>query len=194
MSQDQIDTRTKVLEASKKLFAKNGFSATSIREIAIASGVNSAAVSYHFGGKENLLIAIFEACFPKPPHLTANSGTNYLAELDRLIRAIIGLRFSDPDLVNLMQQEIILKTARTQILAAFLSPFWEAIAENLSRGREAGVYDFDDLGNAVKFVMSVLSYPRHDLTLEFLKGAFEQAEPEDLIEENVRLILKALCA
>lgn len=47
-------TRERILCASAELFARKGFTSTSIREITESASVNVAAVNYHFGGKENL--------------------------------------------------------------------------------------------------------------------------------------------
>ena len=44
----------KILEAATDLFARESFEAVSIKQIAAASGVNSALISYYFGGKKNL--------------------------------------------------------------------------------------------------------------------------------------------
>ena len=44
----------KILQAATVLFAENNFNAVSIKQIASASGVNSALISYYFGGKKNL--------------------------------------------------------------------------------------------------------------------------------------------
>ena len=44
----------KILQAATKLFAHDNFSSVSIKQIAAASGVNSALISYYFGGKKNL--------------------------------------------------------------------------------------------------------------------------------------------
>jgi len=57
------DTQTKLLEAATLLFAQKGFSAVSTRELAEAAGVNIAAISYHFRGKEGLYQAMMEEQF-----------------------------------------------------------------------------------------------------------------------------------
>lgn len=44
----------KILAAATDLFARNSFDSVSIKQIAAASGVNSALISYYFGGKKNL--------------------------------------------------------------------------------------------------------------------------------------------
>ncbi len=50
-------TKKQLLEAAETLFLRSG-SSVSTREITEAAGVGIAAVNYHFGSKENLLVAI----------------------------------------------------------------------------------------------------------------------------------------
>ena len=52
------DTKTKILDAAEKLFGKNGFDATSLRDITAEADVNLAAVNYHFQSKDSLIDAV----------------------------------------------------------------------------------------------------------------------------------------
>ncbi|MDA1092219.1 MAG: TetR/AcrR family transcriptional regulator [Acidobacteria bacterium] len=54
------DTKERILDAAEHLFADHGFPATSLRDITQEAGVNLAAVNYHFGSKEALLIAVLD--------------------------------------------------------------------------------------------------------------------------------------
>ena len=55
LEQENISTSAiKILEAATDLFSRDNFDAVSIKQIAAASGVNSALISYYFGGKKNL--------------------------------------------------------------------------------------------------------------------------------------------
>jgi AcrR family transcriptional regulator len=47
-------SRLLLLKAAIRIFAEKGFEGASIREIAKAAGVNSALISFHFGGKAGL--------------------------------------------------------------------------------------------------------------------------------------------
>jgi len=49
------ETRHKILDVAERLFAEQGFAATSLRHIIAEAGVNLAAIHYHFGSKEELL-------------------------------------------------------------------------------------------------------------------------------------------
>jgi AcrR family transcriptional regulator len=54
----ETDTKIRILDTAEKLFATQGFAATSIRQIVKAAGVNIAAIHYHFGSKESLIEAV----------------------------------------------------------------------------------------------------------------------------------------
>ncbi len=52
---DQVqETKFKIMEVARVLFAEQGFEGASIRDIAKAADVNVASVNYHFSNKENL--------------------------------------------------------------------------------------------------------------------------------------------
>jgi len=51
------DTRDRILESARELFAHNGIDRTSIRSIAAAAGVDSALVHHYFGTKQQLFAA-----------------------------------------------------------------------------------------------------------------------------------------
>lgn len=54
----KLDTKTKILIHAEKLFAKQGFNSTSLREITTEAEVNLASVNYHFGSKKTLIQAV----------------------------------------------------------------------------------------------------------------------------------------
>lgn len=51
------------MKTARELFVKKGFRGTTVRDIAIESGVNVAMVNYYFRSKEKLFDAIFEEAF-----------------------------------------------------------------------------------------------------------------------------------
>src|SRR5579862_2314038 len=55
---ERIDTKTKILDIAEELFGRNGFEATSLRDITSQADVNLAAVNYHFQSKDSLIDAV----------------------------------------------------------------------------------------------------------------------------------------
>lgn len=53
-----MTTKDRILDAAERLFARDGFDATSLRAITAEAKVNLAAVNYHFQSKEALVQAV----------------------------------------------------------------------------------------------------------------------------------------
>lgn len=53
-------TRTKLIDAGLRLFARLGFDGVRTRILAEEAGVNQAAIPYHFGGKDGVYAAVIE--------------------------------------------------------------------------------------------------------------------------------------
>src|SRR3954468_14580279 len=54
------DTKELILDTAERLFAERSYSSVSLREITAEAKVNLAAVNYHFGSKDALLLAVFK--------------------------------------------------------------------------------------------------------------------------------------
>ena len=85
-----IDTRERLLRAAGQVFARRGFHSTTVREIARKAQANVAAVSYHFGSKEGLYVAVLkytlDAANRKYP---SDPGTEDAATPEVRLRAFI---------------------------------------------------------------------------------------------------------
>jgi AcrR family transcriptional regulator len=55
-----VDTRELILNAAGRIFAENGFHATTVRQITQEAGVNLAAVNYHFRDKHELYVNVLK--------------------------------------------------------------------------------------------------------------------------------------
>lgn len=53
-------TRQRILDTAERLFADQGFHATTLRQITREADVNLAAVNYHHGSKDALVLAVFQ--------------------------------------------------------------------------------------------------------------------------------------
>jgi AcrR family transcriptional regulator len=53
-------TRSRILDVAEALFADRGLDRVSIRDITRKAKVNLAAINYHFGTRDDLIVAVFE--------------------------------------------------------------------------------------------------------------------------------------
>lgn len=83
-------TRAVILDAALRLFAEQGFAATSIRDIAAAAGLREGSLYYHFDSKAELLEALFDELGPGSgsDRVRARFGDEWLAKPRALLQAL----------------------------------------------------------------------------------------------------------
>lgn len=82
------EPKERILEAAIRLFARRGFAATGVRQIASEARVNLAMVSYYYGSKVGVLEAIIEEAFGlMGPVITRNLGPSKERSLEDRIRS-----------------------------------------------------------------------------------------------------------
>jgi AcrR family transcriptional regulator len=59
-AEKQVQTRTRLIDAAARVFARRGFQAATVEEIAERAGYSHGAVYSNFAGKEELFLAVFE--------------------------------------------------------------------------------------------------------------------------------------
>lgn len=83
------DTKGALIAAAREQFAAKGFGGASMRQIAVAAGVDPSLVSHYFGGKEGLLAATLDLPFNPAERLASaiDGGPDGFGE--RLIRTFV---------------------------------------------------------------------------------------------------------
>ncbi|MFO7609043.1 MAG: helix-turn-helix domain-containing protein [Candidatus Krumholzibacteriia bacterium] len=96
MTDDRQTTKDRLLDAAERLFAEKRFDEVSVRELAAAAGVNTAAMNYHFQGKDNLFAEVVRRRFLAQRDRMLGSLADAVAAggerppLDAIVRAIVG--------------------------------------------------------------------------------------------------------
>ncbi|MEO8556851.1 MAG: TetR/AcrR family transcriptional regulator [Actinomycetota bacterium] len=84
------NTRERILQVALDLFGRQGYSGTSIRDIANRMGMTKAAVYYHFPSKENLLADILTPAMTRVGHVLTTAGPVRTSEQRRaLVTALV---------------------------------------------------------------------------------------------------------
>jgi TetR/AcrR family transcriptional regulator len=138
------DTRTKLIEAATPLFAKHGFVAVSIRQLAQAAGVNIAAVSYHFRSKEGLYQAVLEEQFRPIAAIMKESEGAPLSAEERLTfyaRNIANIHRQRPYFIRFMASELTNPTAcLDSVVKKYISRVFRFLSQALTDGIAAGQF------------------------------------------------------
>lgn len=99
------DTKLRLLAAARKVFAEHGLKNATVRDICELAGANVAAVSYHFGGKEELYVAVLQAymqdmqeLYPRDAGVTPQGGP--VERLRAYVKSFLLQTLGDGDPVN----------------------------------------------------------------------------------------------
>lgn len=191
MAEPELDMKMKILLAAKKLFAKNGYDATSVRQICEEAGANVALVSYYFGGKESVFYEIFNQFFPKNKLIDFFSIEDPIVGIRTIIQGVIEIRSADPQMNTLMQMEIITITPRVEKMRELVYPLWKKVRDLLEKGRQDGIFHFESLDSTLMFVLgSIFFYKQR----EFFELMFTEERPDTqtLIAQTTAYVMNAL--
>ena len=120
-SVDGSDIREGILEVAERLFATQGFAATSIREIAEQVDVTPAMVHYYFGSKKRLLRAVMEHALEPMTGAVAEIAGRGRISLNDLTGLMFRLMAAHPSLPQLITREVFLPGGQLQ--STFLRDF-----------------------------------------------------------------------
>jgi TetR/AcrR family fatty acid metabolism transcriptional regulator len=141
------DKRDRILRAAIRVFAKNGFYATRVSEIAKAAGVADGTIYLYFKNKDDLLITIFEEGIQQLLSIlrgVAQSEDPFDRRITRIIELQLGLLEEQRDLaevitVNLRQSSRLLK----QYAAPLFMQYIDVIAGVVREGQTHGAFRAD---------------------------------------------------
>jgi len=139
------DKRERILDAAERVFARRGFFASRVSEIAKDAGVADGTIYLYFKSKDDLLISLFETRMKQVNEtLRAAIATEKqpLAQLRALIKAYLKLVHDEPSAaevltIELRQSNKFMKEYENAEFADFLRMLGGLIA----KGQEAGELD-----------------------------------------------------
>jgi TetR/AcrR family transcriptional regulator, cholesterol catabolism regulator len=148
-----------ILKVAKTLFVRQGYTATSMRQIAEAVGIGKATIYHHFPDKQAILMTLVEGNI----HQMHASLTAIQAESDPRgrfqVTALETIRFlyESADLLQLARREA--PGARDQLLGSFKSMYRQYIQllkESLLKGMEMKIFRPLDPDDAAQVFMTMI--------------------------------------
>jgi len=185
-------TRQRILDTAERLFADRGFHATTLRQITREADVNLAAVNYHHGSKDALILAVFQRRLDE-------LNSERLARLDRVLA-----ESDPPELEKVMEAFIypaLLLTTRPEGDGGrFMRLLMRAWSENATQlhGKIARQYSHV-MRTFADAVSRALGTTPENLRkqLDFLIGALTYTMAEtraEQVEATARALIRFACA
>ncbi|MEO7650729.1 MAG: TetR/AcrR family transcriptional regulator [Bryobacteraceae bacterium] len=182
-------TKDRILDSAERLFAENGFAATSLRAIIAEAAVNLAAIHYHYRSKDALLEAVIvrrigpvnderlarlDAC----ERAAGEGGPTLEAVLEAFIAPTVPVRRSAPHFPKLMGRILANESGHLPVLMKKVFPeFLSRFAKALHRSQPD--LPVVEIFWRIHFMAGVLSHTlRGGQDLEFLSGGLSHVRDE----------------
>jgi AcrR family transcriptional regulator len=142
----QAEKRQQILEAAVRAFARKGYHACRVGEIAEEAGVAYGLVYHYFGSKEELLQTIFRDTWTlmlaRIRELEAEVET--ASEQVRKVTALLLRTWRrDPDLVRVLVREVTRSPEQLQQQIEEIGHAYEALERIVRRGQDSGEFRSD---------------------------------------------------
>ena len=102
------ETRVRLVHAASELFAENGYSGASVRDICNLARSNPGAVSYHFGGKRQLYRTVLRQAVKRLALVGGGEQPDPEQPIDvlRVVRDVFDSFVSDPVATRLLLRDL----------------------------------------------------------------------------------------
>lgn len=167
----QEETRSELIAAARRGFARGGFHGASVEQIAAEAGYTTGAIYWHFSDKEDLYLAVYEsfaAGLATDIHDVFAHGSGALSERAReAARRWMARVDSDPEFLILAHEFLVHAWRQPKLRAAFADriasirlALTHVIAEEAkAEGRQLS-FSAEDLGTVMRALGSALGLAR----------------------------------
>lgn len=137
--------RDQILDAAERLFARQGFDPTTVKEIGAKAGLNPALLYYYFGSKEALYKAVLQRIVSG---LVSAGGQvmDSIADPAEAIRALVATQvefmLARPEIPKLFVREMIDHDARhaEAVILQMAAGLFHRLCQTIERGQRDGVF------------------------------------------------------
>lgn len=141
-------SKEQILDAAERLFADQGFSRTTIKQIGQAAGVNSALLYYYFGDKERLYRSVLERLVSRLVSRTLGRLGADASPADRIrgfIEAQVETFMANPRLPRLFMREMLDHDAAHAVeqIQHLAATSFKGLCDTIEEGQRQGSFRSD---------------------------------------------------
>lgn len=152
-----------VYSAALRLFTEKGYHATSMQDIAVAVGLYKGSLYHYIGGKEELLVQVFEralgSLLERVERVVADTSIPPAQQLRMLIRAHVEAVASNLDALTVYLHEFRALTGEAlEVVRQQRERYRELVATVVERGVRGGEFTSTDVGIATLGVLGMCNW------------------------------------
>jgi AcrR family transcriptional regulator len=182
--------RDSILDAAERLFARQGFDSTTIKQIGAEAGVNSALLYYYFADK----VALYHAVLARLISGLAAEGMRRLQAVTgpreavrALVEGQVEMLLERPHLPQLLVRELVDHEAMHAkgLITEHMARLFAAVCEAIRAGQRAGVFrsDLEPRYAAVSTISQVVYFFLARPAVGSLMGLGPGAMPDDAMRD-----------
>ena len=156
------ESQEKLLDVATHLFADYGYDKVSIRQIANEAGVNSAMISYYFGGKKGLYCTILEKQM-EPVQSFLQEDANLLSPKEMITRyaeVMEQVHEKSPTMLSFIYRELLAAKDEKGVLVERTMPrIYQKLSAAVEKGIQQHIFRADlDVFSAVIMLVGMLNF------------------------------------
>ncbi len=159
-------TRHTILVSALHIFARQGFEATGMRDIAIAAGTTHSLIRHYFGSKEGVWQAVVSEAFHEFATVLYASAqedstvsNEPVAVLRRIVRAFLQICARSPEIVQLILHEGTEKSSRLDYVMRQAAPLEDLIDSLIPHVQQQGNLQHFDKSTFVIYLLTAGAAP-----------------------------------
>jgi TetR/AcrR family transcriptional regulator, cholesterol catabolism regulator len=153
------ETYETILQVANRLFAKQGYTATSVRQIAQETGIGKATIYHHFPDKQTIALALLKHNTVKMKEMlaTVEAETEPRRRIQTAVQASLSFLYESSDILQVVRREV--PGGRTKLqneMASFFQTYIGLVAEALRQGQKQGIFRAMDPAEAAQVLMRMI--------------------------------------
>lgn len=150
------DTYNGILKVAARLFSRQGYTATSIRQIAQEAGIGKATIYHHFPDKKAIILALLQQNTSHPQEVltAAQIEPDPCRRIQIVVEERLHFIFESVDLFQIVRREV--PGGRDYVQStylAFLKEYTQFLSEAIQQGIDEGIFRPVDPGRAAQVLI-----------------------------------------
>jgi TetR/AcrR family transcriptional regulator, cholesterol catabolism regulator len=153
------ETYDKILSTARRLFVQQGYTATSMRQVAESAGIGKATIYHHFPDKQSIVMALLQhnLAHMEEALQRVRLESHPRCRIQVAAEASVDFLFESADIMQIVRREV--PGGRDQMqsgFARFFQEYMALLADAIRRGTEQGIFRPVDPMDAARVLMTMI--------------------------------------
>jgi len=153
------ETYEKILSTARRLFVQQGYTATSMRQVAESAGIGKATIYHHFPDKQSIVMALLQRNITRMEEALrlVRAESDPRRRIQVAVEASIDFLYESVDILQIARREVPSGRDQTQGgYAKFFQEYMALLTDAIQRGIEQGIFRPVNPTEAARVLMTMI--------------------------------------